>query len=126
MKNLYKLIERLSNRDYIVEQGTSSNWNYRKWKSGRFEAERVMNTGQVTINTVVTSSWMRSNAITIVTPPMMTSGTIEVSLIGSSSNSPIVLESVSSTAYRIAKEATTAVTLQNVTVAFRVVNGRWD
>ena len=24
--------------DYIVEQGTTSSWNYRKWKSGRIEA----------------------------------------------------------------------------------------
>lgn len=35
-----KFIEALGIADYVVEQGTNSNWRYRKWSSGKCEAWR--------------------------------------------------------------------------------------
>ena len=50
--------------DYIVEQGTSGGWSYRKWASGRMEAEKDISIG---------SSWSAVGGIyhnsTIITPP---------------------------------------------------------
>ena len=42
----------LAESDYIVEKGISGGWNYRKWDSGRIEAEKDITSG---------SSWTSIN-----------------------------------------------------------------
>lgn len=40
-KILNKILVRINNEvDYVVEQGTSSNWEYTKWNSGKIEVVR--------------------------------------------------------------------------------------
>lgn len=125
MLKLKDLLAAILQTDLVIESGTSSNWTYKKYASGRLEAERVWNVGQVTISTTVSSTWKRSGTINTSTPPMMISGSVSASLMGDSSNSAIVLEHISNTSLAIAKETSTNVTLQNVTLALRTVEARW-
>lgn len=39
--NGHALSADVADADYVTEQGTSSSWNYRKWKSGKIEAWRI-------------------------------------------------------------------------------------
>lgn len=45
--------------DYIVDQGVSNNWNYRKWNSGHAECWRSMKINNNACNTAV-GSWFRT------------------------------------------------------------------
>ena len=125
MLKLKDLLAAILQTDLVIESGTSSNWTYKKYASGRLEAERVWNVGQVTISTTVSSTWKRGGTINTPTPPMMISGSVSASLMGDSSNSAIVLEHISNTSFAIAKETSVNVTLQNVTLALRTVEARW-
>lgn len=114
-----------SMKAYVIETGTSNSFKYWKWSDGRLEAERIWNIGQVTLSTTETSTTKVSGDVTIPTPSIMTSGEVEVTYVGNSSNSPSYLERVTRTTFRLAKNSTTNVTLQGVTVVLRLVNGRW-
>lgn len=114
-----------SMKAYVIETGTSNSFKYWKWSDGRLEAERVWNVGQVTISATETSTTKVSGEVTIPTPSIMTSGEVEVTYVGSSSNSATYLERVTRTTFRLVKNSTTNVTLQGVTVVLRLVNGRW-
>lgn len=114
-----------SMKAYVVETGTSNSFKYWKWSDGRLEAERIWNIGQVTLSTTETSTTKVSGDVPIPTPSIMTSGEVEVTYLGNSSNSPSYLERVTRTTFRLAKNSTTNVTLQGVTVVLRLVNGRW-
>jgi hypothetical protein len=77
-ENLNKIEEGIYNNslvidatdDYIVETGTSGGWSYRKWKSGRMEAEKDVTTGSTW--TQVGSAGFYYNATTITPPTGMT------------------------------------------------------
>lgn len=56
--------------DYIVETGTSGGWAYRKWKSGRMEAEKDVSTGSTW--SAVGSAGINYNSTTITPPTGMT------------------------------------------------------
>lgn len=114
-----------SMKAYVIETGTSNSFKYWKWADGRLEAERIWNIGQVTLSTTETSTTKVSGEVTIPTPSIMTSGEVEVTYVGNSSNSPSYLERVTRSTFRLAKNSTTNVTLQGVTVVLRLVNGRW-
>lgn len=111
--------------DWVIETGTSNSFNYRKWSDGRLEAERIWNIGQVTLSTTETSTTKVSNEVTIPTPSIMTSGEVEVTYVGNSSNSAVYLERITRKSFRLAKNTTANVTTQGNTVVLRVVNGRW-
>lgn len=110
---------------YIVETGTSNSFKYWKWSDGRLEAERIWNVGQVTISTTETSTTKVSGEITIPPPTIMTSGEVEITYCGNTSNSAVYLERVTRTTFRLAKNTTANVTTQNNTFVLRLVNGRW-
>lgn len=76
-KLLYKVVERLGNTtDWVVEQGTSSGWRYRKWNSGRIEAWCNYSVGSVAITTASPAyGGYRSGAITIAIPSGIFSAT---------------------------------------------------
>lgn len=112
--------------DYVIEEGTDNGWNYRKFASGILEADRVWNVGQYTIGTVEVSPFRAGNDLTITTPSIMTSGSVMSTLLGSTSNSPIFLECYSDTKIRVAKAASSNVTLQGLTIGLKLLNGRWD
>lgn len=120
----------LSIADYVIEQGVTDSWYWKKWNSGRYEAERVRNIGQVSLSTVDYSSSTNtyvSGAVTVGTPPhTLVNGSVEVVYLGNSSNSGSWLQRTSLTQFRIAKATTVSTTvLQNVTVSEKVVGGTW-
>lgn len=39
VKSLIDLLTKAVPADYIVEEGVNNNWKYKKWKSGKFEAQ---------------------------------------------------------------------------------------
>lgn len=49
--------------DYIVEEGTANNWNYRKWNSGWAECWRTLSISNYKCNTAV-GSWYRTAELT--------------------------------------------------------------
>lgn len=125
-KLLYKTIERLGIiNDFVIEQGIDSSWYYRKWNSGRFDAERTWNIGQVTLSNAEGTTHMVGNEITTITPSAMVSGSVDVNYYGNSSSSATFLEKIANNKFRIAKVGTTSVTLQNVTVVLRTVGAKW-
>lgn len=111
--------------DFVVEHGISGGWRYRKWNSGNLDAERVWNVGQVTVWNVLSNDTRCSASISASLPQMAISGSLEIVLMGNSSNSGIYLEHISSTSFRIAKTSASSVTLQNVTLALRTIGARW-
>lgn len=117
--------------DYVIEQGVSTdNWRWRKWSSGRYEAERVRNIGQVSLYNVdysTSTGVYASDTIAIGTPPhTLVNGSVEVTYLGTSSNSASWLQRTTLTHFRIAKATTAGTTvLQNVTISERVVGGTW-
>lgn len=111
--------------DYVVEQGTSNNFSYTKYASGRLEAERIWNVGQVTLSTTEATNVRVGGTLNIPQPSNKVNGTVVPTYIGNSSNSPTFMETISSTQVRIAKFSSTNVTLQNVTLALRLINGTW-
>lgn len=120
----------LSIADYVIEQGVTDSWYWKKWNSGRYEAERIRNIGQVSLSTVDYSSSTNtyvSGAVTVGTPPhTLVNGSVEVVYLGNSSNSGSWLQRTSLTQFRIAKATTVSTTvLQNVTVSEKVVGGTW-
>ena len=124
--NGHELSADIADADYVVAIGTDNGFTYRKWSSGALDAERVWNIGQYTVNTAYGTGLRVGGEVTISQPSNMTSGSIEVTLLGNSSNSPIFLEHISATKFRIVKVSATNVTLNNVTLALRLINGRWD
>lgn len=114
-----------SMKSYVIETGTSNSFKYWKWSDGRLEAERIWNIGQVTISTTETSTTKVSGEVTIPTPSIMTSGEVEVTYVGNTSNSAAYLERITRTTFRLAKNTTSNVTLQGNTFVLRLVKGRW-
>ena len=113
-------------KDYVVETGTdSSGWTYVKWNSGRLDAERVWNIGQVTLSTVEVTNIRVSASVNIPSPTIMVSGNVTAELMGDTSNSAIWLEHISNTTFRIAKASGSNVTLQGVTLALRTAKAKW-
>lgn len=51
MLNMKKLITKMIQSDFIVEEGISGNWNYRKWNSGLLEQWYIGNPGSYTVGT---------------------------------------------------------------------------
>lgn len=113
-------------KDYVVETGEDSNgWTYVKWNSGRLDAERVWNIGQVTLNTVEVTNIRVSGNVNIPSPTILVSGNVTAELMGDTSNSAIWLEHISNTTFRIAKASGSNVTLQGVTLALRTAKATW-
>lgn len=126
MLDMKALLAKLLCTPMVIEQGTDANgWTYRKWSDGTFDAEKEWNIGQYTIGSTEVSPFRVGNELNIVAPVDMISGSIMSSLLGSTSNSPVFLEHFSDIKVRIAKAATSNVTLQNVTLGLKTVNGRW-
>ena len=126
MLNVKKLLSLILNCDLVIESGTDTyGFKWGKYASGRLEASRVRNVGQVTVGTTISSTYKVSADITKGYPQLATSGTVAAVYIGNSTNSGTVLESITDTTFRIAKETSSNVTLQNVKVAEILINGRW-
>lgn len=74
-KLLYKVVERLGNTtDWVVEQGTSSGWRYRKWNSGVYECSQQHH-GSIAVN-IASAGYggYRSSELSIPTFPITFTG----------------------------------------------------
>lgn len=112
--------------DYVEQQGASNGWQWVKWHSGRYEAERVRTVGQITISNQLVAGVMASGAIAFgTTPHTLTAGSLGVVYLGNSSNSGCWCEMVGSTQYRLLKAIGSSVTLQGNIFKEMVVGGRW-
>lgn len=130
MSRLFNILKAIIDRvrvDYIVDQGETNGWMWRKWNSGRYEAERVSNVGQYTINTsVISGSVMSGGTIQMPSlPHTLERGRIEITSLGNDSNSGVWVEILNNSSWRICKASSATVTIQNMTVAQRVVGGKW-
>ena len=126
MVDLKVLLTKILQTDLVIESGTDTyGFNWKKYASGRLEASRIRNVGQVTISTTISSTYKVGGTLTKGYPELATSGTVAVVYIGNSSNSGTVLESITNTTFRIGKETSSNVTLQNVTFAEILIDGRW-
>lgn len=123
--SLKELLAKIIQTDLVIESGTIDGWDYKKYASGKLEADRVMNIGQYSINTTEIAPIRIGGNFTLPTPSFMTSGRITATLMASTSNSACFIEYISDTYIRIAKVANGNVTLQNMTIGLRVINGRW-
>lgn len=129
MLSLKEWIANVSNAlkaDYVVEQGTTNGWEWRKWNSGRYEAERVRNVGQITISNQLVTGIRASAAVSLANPPhTLTSGSLAVIYMGNASNSGCWCEMVGNSQYRLVKAIGSNVTLQGNIFKEMVVAGRW-
>ena len=125
-KSLKALLLGLLRYDYVIESGTDSNgWHYKKYSSGKLEAERSRNIGQYTLSTTEVSPIKVGGTVTSALPSFAVNGDLEISLSGNSSNSAIFLERISPTSWRVAKVTSSNVTLQDLTVIERTVGATW-
>lgn len=124
--DIKELIAKLTNTPMIIEQGTDGDWTYRKWADGRLECERARNVGTYTFGTQIVTGIRAGGNITTSIPSMVATGTLEVVLVGNSSNSACWLEKISEATWRVAKAATSNVTVSNLTVIERIINGTWQ
>lgn len=124
-----KILEALAEilaADLVVESGVdANNFHYKKYASGRLEAERVWNIGGYTINTIEASPIRVGGTVNVVSPVDMISGTVDVTLVGNSSNSPCFIERISPSQFRIAKAIGSTVSLSNMTVCLRTAEAYW-
>lgn len=67
MKDGTKAVGTLSMADYVIEEGTSGNWRYTKWNSGKYECWYHANYGDITLSTTLGTDIV-SNVFTIAFP----------------------------------------------------------
>lgn len=126
MLGIKEVLLKILQTDLVIASGVDSNgWNYKKYSSGLLEAERVWNVGNYTINTVEVSPFRVGGTVTSPLPTMAISGNVVTTLMGNSVNSAVFLENIANNSWRIAKASSGNVSLQNLTVHCRVVNGKW-
>ena len=124
--HITRIDEIIGGYDFPVEQGITNEWQWSKWNSGKYEAERCWNIGQATIGNALTSYARASNVVEIAQPPhTLVSGYIETNLIGNTSNSGVSLERVGYNQFRLRKDGASTVVMQGVMIGLRVVAGRW-
>lgn len=123
MLNIKALLTKLIGCSYTERE--ENGWYIKKYANGRYEAIRIRNYGQITLGTSVSSNWRRSAELSIDTLPsdIPADAQIEVEYLGNSSNSAVVLEKTSQTAYFLAKAITSSVTLQDNMFFYRIVGG---
>lgn len=120
--------------DYIVEQGTTDGWKWRKWNSGRYEAEKKDNIGNVTLSTdmfTVEGSnhmWF-STALPATTPSpphTLVTGNILYEYLWNGTGYTIVAKtSTGSGKIQLGRVASSAPTVSNVVLVYRIVDGTW-
>lgn len=121
-------------QDYIKDQGSSNGWSWRKWESGIYEAEKVINYGQVSatqsLATIEGTKKLYASGpipVNVPAPPhTLTSGEIEYEVLGNSLGYSFVFRTQNNKIQlgRIAAAPSEAV-FTNVQLLYRVVRGRW-
>ena len=120
--------------EHIVDQGTTSGWTWKKWSSGRYEAERTINYGQVTAATVLATiegnlKLFISTAIpaNVPSPPhTLTSGTIEYEYLGNGLGYSFIFRTTQNK-IQIGRlgVSSSETAFSNVMLLYRVVGGLW-
>lgn len=120
--------------EHIVDQGTTSGWTWKKWSSGRYEAERTINYGQITAATVLATiegnlKLFISTAIptNVPSPPhTLTSGTIEYEYLGNDLGYSFIFRTTQNK-IQIGRlgVSSSETAFSNVMLLYRVVGGLW-
>lgn len=132
---LYATLEQpLEVADYIVEQGTSDGWEYRKWNSGKYEAEKVDNIGTVSLSSVYFTiesnvKMLLCNAIPTSTPTpphtLLSGYSILYEYLSNSTGYTFVIKTSADGKIQLARAGSEAISLSNVKLVYRILNGRW-
>ena len=61
-ENNYLFLDTDNTKNYVVEQGVSSEWNYTKWSNGKSEAWRKIELGSVPLTTAMTTGLYSNNS----------------------------------------------------------------
>lgn len=126
------LISKILRTDLVIESGTTSGWAWKKYASGKYEAERYINIGQVTAGTVLASTEgtmkLYVTAAIPTTAPQpphtLTSGYIIYDYVGNSSGYSLVLKTTDGK-IQLGRLSTTSYAFQDVALVYRVVDGKW-
>jgi len=118
--------------DYIVEEGETGDWTWRKWNSGRYEAECTVDYGTVslsngyfTINGSVAMYFSDAIPTAMPLPPhTLVSGSVEVEYLGNSTGYAF-LNRTQNEKIQLARASSAATSVSHVILGYRVVNGTW-
>lgn len=113
--------------DYIVEQGTDNNWNYRKWNSGVMEAWRYVSGLSANIATKVTNVYQTASNLTISMPTTNTFQSVtSVQILPECSSYGIWVNGYSHSTSQIAYRLMSAASRSNASFGLNLfVTGTW-
>ena len=95
--------------DYIIEQGTSGDWFYRKWYSGRIEADLVT-TNSIAMTTAIGNEYFGNITVNISSLGLLTIRNIQVTGDCPSFYSSSKVESVSLSSFAISTRSNSSMT----------------
>ena len=118
--------------DPIEEEGTTGGWTWIKYKSGRYEAERLVNYGTVTANSVMLTvegniKLYSTPAIPvnpILPPHTLVSGEVVYSCPGNSQGYALLMQTTGNR-IQLGRFSSASFAFTGVKILCRVVNGRW-
>lgn len=118
--------------DFVVEQGTTDGWDWKKWNSGRYEAEKYINYGTVTAGTAMATiegSVKIYSTVAIPTddpqpPHTLTQGYVQYDYLGNGQGYSIVMRTTNGK-IQLGRLSTSSFAFTNVEMIWRVVMGRW-
>ena len=126
------LISKILRTDLVIESGTTSGWAWKKYASGKYEAEKYANIGQITAsNALLTVEGSTKLYVTVALPPSddspphtLVSGHVVYDYVSNSSGYSIPIRSQNGK-IQIGRFATASFAFQDVALVYRVVNGKW-
>ena len=95
--------------DYVVEQGLNGNWNYRKWNSGRIEADLVTS-NSIAMTTAIGNEYFGNITVNISNLGLLTIRNIQVTGDCPSFYSSSKVESVSLSSFAISTRSNSSMT----------------
>lgn len=120
--------------DYVIEEGTSDGWEYRKWASGKYEAEKVDNIGTVSLSSAYftiegsVKMWLCSAIPSSTpTPPhtLVSDYSILYEYLSNSTGYTFVVKTSADGKIQLARAGSEAISLSNVKLVYKILNGRW-
>lgn len=108
--------------DYIIEQGTSGDWFYRKWYSGRIEADLVT-TNSIAMTTAIGNEYFGNITVNISSLGLLTIRNIQVTGDCPSFYSSSKVESVSLSSFAISTRSNSSMT--GTVIHYIHIEGTW-
>ena len=132
LPQLEKQINELQAHDYIIEQGEKNGWVWRKWDSGRYEAEKKEDYGTVAIDfayaTIEGAVKLYGSGVIPTNMPLpphtLKSGSVEVEYLGNSTGYTFIARTQTDKIL-LFRLGSAGISVSNVILLYRVVNGTW-